>query len=476
MAGQEGAAKGRPVDLSNFSTDLVVIGLTGALGSGCTYLARGLASHHKYLHCSLSDFIHEVARSAGMEETTKTLQDIGNQCRMHLGRDYLVVHALKKISKAFPSRGGKDRPVGVVVDGIRNKGEIETLQQLPNFYLISVQAETAVRQTRTIGLGKRFRDSQEFEAADTRDRDEHTAYGQQVTECNYLSDIIVINEADVSPDALIPYKEYVARVLYDRYISLIEHVAKGRPPAERPARKEEALMTAAYVESKRSSCLKRKVGAVIASPTGDIIAAAHNDVPSALEPCVRDPRFGRCARDVILESIGKDIKHCPNCGEPVTLSDKCKHCGTEIVSFTTRCPKCLAIVELDYICPKCRKRVFADFLPGGGSGRVGNLLDMCRALHAEENAILNLAKFGVNLPVFDKREPDGHNTRDGCVLYSTTFPCNLCANKIVTVGIRKVVYAEPYPMEEARQVFEREGVTMERFQGVKSRAFFRLYA
>ena len=65
---------------------------------------------------------------------------------------------------------------------------------------------------------------------------------------------------------------------------------------------------------------------------------------------------------------------------------------------------------------------------------------------------------------------------EGCVLYSTTFPCNLCANKIVTVGIRKVVYAEPYTMEEAKKVFKKDGVELERFQGVKSRAYFRLYA
>jgi deoxycytidylate deaminase len=65
---------------------------------------------------------------------------------------------------------------------------------------------------------------------------------------------------------------------------------------------------------------------------------------------------------------------------------------------------------------------------------------------------------------------------DGYVLYSTTFPCNLCANKIASIGIRKVVYAEPYPMEEARKVFAERKIAMERFQGVKSRAFFRLYS
>ena len=51
----------------------------------------------------------------------------------------------------------------------------------------------------------------------------------------------------------------------------------------------------------------------------------------------------------------------------------------------------------------------------------------------------------------------------------------LCANKIVEVGIEKVVYAEPYTMEEAGELFKAKGVEVKRFEGVKSAAYFRLY-
>lgn len=62
-----------------------------------------------------------------------------------------------------------------------------------------------------------------------------------------------------------------------------------------------------------------------------------------------------------------------------------------------------------------------------------------------------------------------------CTLYTTTFPCNLCANKIAMLGIKEVVYAEPYPMREAIEVLEAREVTITRFEGVKSQAYFRLF-
>jgi len=461
------------MDLQNFTTDMPVIGFTGALGSGCSYLARGLEKHHKYYYCSLSKPIHTLAQREGIEETTENLQDIGNILREEGGSGWLAEIVVSDVNSKLGGLEEDERPVGIVIDGIRNTGEFEFLQQLPNFYLISVQAGTEIRKKRTIGEGKRFTNDDEFETADARDRDEQTEYGQQVKQCNYLSDIIVINEKEVSKDAEIPYKNYINEVLYKNYISLIEHIAQGGMPNEKRSRPEEALMTAAYVESKRSSCLKRKVGAVIASPKGDIITAGHNEVPETADACIDDPRYGRCARDFAQEEFGQNIKNCPNCGEPININDNCKECDTKITKFCKKCPECKTTVEIEYECPKCKKNVFQSYLPGSGTEGTGKLLDICRALHAEENAILNLSKLGVNLPHIHKNDS---NLPEGCVLYSTTFPCNLCANKIVTVGIKKVVYAEPYTMEEAKKVFEKENVVIERFQGVKSRAYFRLYS
>ncbi|MEA2062856.1 MAG: deaminase, partial [Gemmatimonadota bacterium] len=76
--------------------------------------------------------------------------------------------------------------------------------------------------------------------------------------------------------------------------------------------------------------------------------------------------------------------------------------------------------------------------------------------------LLSLSKNGVSLP------------KDS-IVYTTTFPCDLCANKIVSAGIKKVVFAEPYSTKKAIKLFDKNDVILKRFEGVKSSAYFRLY-
>ena len=89
------------------------------------------------------------------------------------------------------------------------------------------------------------------------------------------------------------------------------------------------------------------------------------------------------------------------------------------------------------------------------------MLELCRALHGEESAILNLVGRGVDLT--------------DSTMYVTTYPCNLCANKIVQSKIKKVVYFEPYPVEEAKLIFREANVETEPFEGVTFRAFFKFF-
>lgn len=136
----------------------------------------------------------------------------------------------------------------------------------------------------------------------------------------------------------------------------------------------------------------------------------------------------------------------------------CKSCKTKLNQFSNKCPECNRETKIKYTC-ECGVEVFNEHIPGAKNAP-GKLLDMCRALHAEEVAILNLIQNGV--------------ASNDLVLYTTTQPCNLCANKIVNSGIKKVIYAEPYTMKEAHDILK-ERVDVVRFQGIKSNAFFKLF-
>jgi deoxycytidylate deaminase len=68
-------------------------------------------------------------------------------------------------------------------------------------------------------------------------------------------------------------------------------------------------------------------------------------------------------------------------------------------------------------------------------GRIGDLLEFSRAVHAEMEAIIAAARKGV--------------TTVGARLFVTTFPCHYCARAIVAAGIDEVQYVEPYPKSQA---------------------------
>ena len=79
----------------------------------------------------------------------------------------------------------------------------------------------------------------------------------------------------------------------------------------------------------------------------------------------------------------------------------------------------------------------------------GTRHEMCYAVHAEQNAIIQAAKLGVNI--------------DGSTLYCTHQPCILCAKMIVNAGIARVVYHSGYPDDFALDIFKEAGVLVERY-------------
>ena len=80
----------------------------------------------------------------------------------------------------------------------------------------------------------------------------------------------------------------------------------------------------------------------------------------------------------------------------------------------------------------------------------GTRAEVCYAIHAEQNAIVQAAKLGVSI--------------DGATLYCTHQPCVLCAKMIVNSGIKRVVYQEGYPDDFAIEMLNEGGVELERYQ------------
>lgn len=79
----------------------------------------------------------------------------------------------------------------------------------------------------------------------------------------------------------------------------------------------------------------------------------------------------------------------------------------------------------------------------------GTQHELCYAIHAEQNAIIQAAKLGISI--------------EGATMYCTHQPCVICAKMIVNSGISRVVYGEGYPDEFSLEIFKEAGVELVKF-------------
>ena len=80
----------------------------------------------------------------------------------------------------------------------------------------------------------------------------------------------------------------------------------------------------------------------------------------------------------------------------------------------------------------------------------GTRAEVCYAIHAEQNAIIQAAKLGVCI--------------EGSTLYCTHQPCSVCAKMIVNAGIRRIVYEQGYPDDFTHEIFGETGVLVEKME------------
>ena len=380
--------------------DRIIIGLTGAFGSGATFLAEKIFAEFGFERHSLSDILREkyVEKNGKPHESRHDLQEFGNLIRSE--EDTILARLLdeKVISR--------NQQQNYIVDSIRNPAEIRYFRdKYPEFILVGVFADYDIRWERVKDSYDGSKDS--FDIDEQRDKGSfEPQYGQKISDCFFESDLVLSNNEEISYDG--------KNEAYNHMYKMVEGYLKAlRNPTESNPTLKETLMAAAYTSGRRSKCIKRKVGAVIADKYDRIISSGFNGVPMGLRECTAS--YGACYRDKKRDEIGRKI------------SNELK-------------------LDSDVI-PTIKKNV--------------KLLELCRALHGEESAILNLVGRGVDLKE--------------STIYVTTHPCNLCANKIVQAGIAKVVYFEPYPVKEAKAILKEGKVHSEPFEGVTFRAFFKFY-
>ena len=76
----------------------------------------------------------------------------------------------------------------------------------------------------------------------------------------------------------------------------------------------------------------------------------------------------------------------------------------------------------------------------------GERHELCRGLHAEQNAMLQAARHGIRI--------------EGATLYTTHVTCSMCAKMAINCGIVKITAGQDYPDDLARELLDQAGVEL----------------
>lgn len=79
----------------------------------------------------------------------------------------------------------------------------------------------------------------------------------------------------------------------------------------------------------------------------------------------------------------------------------------------------------------------------------GERHELCRGLHAEQNAIIQSARHGINI--------------EESILYCTDSPCIICSKMLINAGIQEVIFQRGYPDQLSLQMLEEAGISYHQF-------------
>ena len=76
----------------------------------------------------------------------------------------------------------------------------------------------------------------------------------------------------------------------------------------------------------------------------------------------------------------------------------------------------------------------------------GTRAEMCYAIHAEQNAVIQAAKMGISV--------------EGATIYVTHQPCSVCTRILINAGIKRIVYGESYPDTFSLELLKEAGIEL----------------
>ncbi|QPK62906.1 deoxycytidylate deaminase [Methylomonas sp. LL1] len=313
-----------------------------------------------------------------------------------------VFHLPATINRVVKCLRKSQSKVFIVIDAIRNQHEARYFRdRYSAFYLISINAPEQDRNEYLQHVHKFNVD--QLNAIDLKESgktsDEHGYFiSQNVKKCIEISDIHIFNPRNEIDNS------NILKAQLAWYVALMLHPGLVPPTAM------ERTMQIAYSAKSNSGCISRKVGAVITNADNSVQAIGWNDVPQGQAPCVLRSIDGALNS---FDEIDYSIYERTNSDFRQKLTEKKQALNNHKDDLDGRnCSYCFKDVKNSIDSKENQVHT--------------------RSLHAEENAFLQITKYGgVGI--------------SGGKLYTTASPCELCSKKAYQLGIKQVIFIDPYP-------------------------------
>lgn len=341
---------------------------------------------------------------------TYCLQELGNRIRHHgsisTDGDFSGAHMFAIARRAndfikaiqFVNKES-NRSSFICLDAIRNPYEATYFQdRYSSFYLVAVSTDDEERKQR---LGDKL-SYEQIKALDDKEyprklKGENKFTNQDIGACMQLADIYLYNPHEVTKE------KFFVTSLIIKYVTLMKHPGLITPTSV------ERCMQLAYNAKLNSGCLSRQVGAVITDSNYSIKAVGWNSVAEGQVPCNL-----RNAENYLINKDEDSFS---------TYEIEDKDFGDHMSKKYSQRIKCDALDGR--LCSYCFKDEYEDIT------HEKNQVHM-RSLHAEENAFLQIVKYG------------GEGIKGG-KLFTSASSCVLCSKKAFQLGIKDIYYIDPYP-------------------------------
>jgi len=355
---------------------------------------------------------------------------------------FIIPKIIERIIKLMKEENKKNQ--FFIIDSLRNIYEIEFFKhKYSAFFLFSILANETYRKERILnnfklGLSE-YEKIKKFET-DT----------QKINECIGRGDIFINNDFNS------PYKDKL-------YYQLLKYIAIIRKPGLFTPTTDERFMQVALTARYNSGCISRQVGAVVVGDDGYIRGFGWNDVPENHIPCTY-----------------RTLNELLSCNDEIMFSEYER--SEKFIKFVENnykiknpdMPFCFKDIQNKKELEKQKTEIIKDKDLDFTKKDINKILNKIkcknptreRALHAEENAFLQIAKIG------------GISVRNG-TLYTTDSPCQLCSKKSMQLKIKRIVYIDAYPDISTTHTLKsgpkEEQPKFEIFKGASRKAYFKLY-